>query len=120
MRRRNLLEVLDRQHVYEVFTLSPTNSLYMQDVHLHSAHNVPHRVYCHVMSVLLPVSGLADPNTTRVSPRGCLKYKIEHGPDFAQGLVRSVCYLVHDDDEIDSAVRVVSRGARRSLGAWGV
>ena len=70
--------------------------------------------------LFLPVSGLADPNTTRVSSRGCLKYKIEHGPGFAQGLVRRVCCLVHDDDEIDSAVRVVSRGARRSLGAWGV
>ena len=91
----------------------------MEDVHLPSAHNVSHRVYCHVMSLFLPVSGLADPNTTCFQ-RGCLKYKIEHGPDFAQGLVRSVCYLVHDDDEIDSAVRVVSRGARRSLGAWGV
>ena len=80
----------------------------MEDVHLPSAHNVSHRVYCHVMSLFLPVSGLADPNTTCFQ-RGCLKYKIEHGPDFAQGLVRRVCCLLHDD-EIDSAVRAVSRG----------
>ena len=92
----------------------------MGHVHLSSAHNVSHRVYCHMMSLYLPVSGLADPSTTGVSPRGCLKQKIKHGPDVAQGLVRRVCCLVHDNDEIDSVVRVVSRGTRRSLGTWGV